>query len=261
MLLNGMATGLFLVAAITELMAPEVFTSVAKVAYVIALILLLADLACLVSDLGDPLRFHHMLRVLKPASPMSVGTWCLTAYALFLTVAAAIGVLPAEWTGLEGIRRLAVIVALLPALGSAVYKGVLVSTTSQPGWKDARWLGSYHTSSAVMLGCVLMLVLASLMGQEGATGLLRPALGVLLILNLIPLSLLALDVRATLSRAYTLRALGGIGALAIGGGVFVPLGLLLAGRSSGFVLATGVCAALAGLAVRVAIIRLPHAST
>src|SRR5262249_58701231 len=124
--------------------------------------------------------------------------------------------------------------ALLPALGSAVYKGVLVSTTSQPGWKDARWLGSYHTSSAVMLGCVLMLVVASLMGQEGATGLLRPALGVLLILNLIPLSLLALDVRATLSRAYTLRALGDIGALAIASGRVATLRVIFYGHSCDF---------------------------
>ena len=35
----------------------------------------------LVADLGRPERFHHMLRVAKPTSPMSVGTWILTAYA------------------------------------------------------------------------------------------------------------------------------------------------------------------------------------
>ena len=28
---------------------------------------------------GAPERFHHMLRVAKPTSPMSVGTWILTA--------------------------------------------------------------------------------------------------------------------------------------------------------------------------------------
>src|SRR5215470_10360841 len=60
-LLNGMATGLFLAAAISELAAPEIFTPVAKVAYPIALVVLLIDLGLLVLDLGDPLRFHHML--------------------------------------------------------------------------------------------------------------------------------------------------------------------------------------------------------
>jgi hypothetical protein len=260
MLFNGMTTGLFLVAALSELVAPAVFTPVAKVGYVVALVVLLADLACLVLDLGDPLRFHHMLRVLKPGSPMSVGTWCLTAYSLPLTVAAAVSVLPGGWASLEGIRRLAIIVGLLPALGSAVYKGVLVSTTAQPGWRDARWLGGYLTSSAVMLGCAQMLVLASLMGYESAAAMLRPALGVLLILNLIALGLLIVDVRATLSHAST-RAMYGVGALAIGGGAMMPLGLLLGGGTSGFALATAMCIALAALAVRFAIVRLPHASS
>src|ERR1700743_3391409 len=73
-LLNGMATGLFLAAAISEFAAPAGFVRVAKVAYPVALLLLLVDLGLLVMDLGDPLRFHHMLRVFKPGSPMSLGT-------------------------------------------------------------------------------------------------------------------------------------------------------------------------------------------
>src|SRR5438034_5609479 len=139
-LLNNLATGLFLVAAVGELIAPATFRSLATRAYPVALALLLADLACLLLDLGDPLRFHHMLRVFKPTSPMSLGTWCLTAFSLPLTVAAAISLLPAGWITLEWVRRLAVVIGLLPALGSAVYKGVLLSTNAQPAWKEARWL-------------------------------------------------------------------------------------------------------------------------
>src|SRR5271154_7536440 len=86
-LLNGMATGLFLAAAVTELAAPAVFSPVAKVAYPVALVLLLVDLVLLVFDLGDPLRFHHMLRAFKPGSPMSVGTWSLTIFSLPPTAA------------------------------------------------------------------------------------------------------------------------------------------------------------------------------
>jgi hypothetical protein len=65
----------------------------AKVAYPVALVLLLVDLGLLVLDLGDPLRFHHMLRTFKPGSPMSVGTWCLTIFSLPLTAAAALSLL------------------------------------------------------------------------------------------------------------------------------------------------------------------------
>src|SRR5438445_4967575 len=126
MLFNNLTTGLFLVAALAELAAPEVFTPVAKAAYPVALVLLLADLACLVLDLGDPLRFHHMLRVFKPTSPMSLGTWSLTIYSLPLTVAAALSVLPAGWPALDWVRKAAVVLGILPALGSALYKGVLL---------------------------------------------------------------------------------------------------------------------------------------
>src|SRR3954467_14485831 len=62
-LFNNLTTGLFLVAAVAELAAPSAFAAVARVAYPIALVLLFADLLLLVLDLGDPLRFHHMLRV------------------------------------------------------------------------------------------------------------------------------------------------------------------------------------------------------
>jgi len=260
LLFNGISTGLFLVAAICELAAPRVFASAAGVAYAVALGFLVIDLAALVLDLGDPLRFHHMLRVIKPGSPMSVGTWCLTLYSLPLTVAAAIGVLPGEWTSLEMVRRVAIIVGLPFALGSAVYKGVLLSTSAQPGWKDARWLGGYLSSSAIALGCAAMLFLSLMMGEERAATLLPPALGILVTANLIPLGLLVVDVRTALARAYRSHVLTGLAAVGLIGGALLPLYLLVAGAAPRALLAAALCVALAGLAMRFAIVRLPHAS-
>ena len=260
MLFNGMTTGLFLVAAISELAAPDVFTSVAKAAYPVALVLLLVDLLCLVLDLGDPLRFHHMLRVFKPSAPMSLGTWCLTIYSLPLAVAAAISLLPTEWTTLETVRRVAVLIGLLPALGSAVYKGVLLSTNAQPGWKDARWLGGFLTNSALMLGCAEMLVIAVLMKHAGAAAILRPALGLLLVLNLVPLCLLGVNLRSTLSNIYTRRELWSVGALSLGGGVLLPLVLLCVVGRPLSMLSAVMCILLGSLVIRFVIIKLPHAS-
>src|SRR6516162_2272762 len=65
LLFNNLTTGLFLTEALGELTAPDVFGPLAKAAYPLALFLLIVDLLCLVLDLGDPLRFHHMLRVFK----------------------------------------------------------------------------------------------------------------------------------------------------------------------------------------------------
>jgi formate dehydrogenase iron-sulfur subunit len=226
MMLNGLATGLFLVAGLAELVSPDTYGPVAAFAYPIALVILLADLACLVLDLGDPLRFHHMMRVFKPRSPMSVGVWSLTAFSLPATVAAGLSLLPAEGV-LEWVRRLTVALGLLPALGSAVYKGVLFSTSAQPVWKEARWLGGYLATSAITLGCAGMLGLAVLMGHERAAAGLRPAVCVLLVVGVIPMGLLLRDVRAALRRLRLLRQMAFAGVLAFGGGVLLPLAMLL----------------------------------
>ncbi|HXS24662.1 MAG TPA: NrfD/PsrC family molybdoenzyme membrane anchor subunit [Gemmatimonadales bacterium] len=254
-LFNNMTSGLFLVAALGELFAPTVFAVVARAAYPIALALLLADLVCLVVELGDPLRFHHMLRVFKPTSPMSFGTWCLTVYALPLTVLALLSFLPNGT--LQWARRPAMILGLLPALGIAVYKGVLFSTTAQPGWRDARWLGGYLASSAVMLGAAQMLMLSMVMGQSQAAVALRPAVVLLLLLNAVSLGLVIWDVRTALTRAHERTTLGGLIFLVVGGGVFAPLALLAVG---GPMMAGGavLLILLGALLVRTEIIRLPH---
>src|SRR5277367_519826 len=217
-LLNGMATGLFMAAAVSELAAPAVFTPVAKVAYPVALVLLLIDLALLVTDLGDPLRFHHMLRVFKPRSPMSVGTWCLVIFSLPLTAAAALSLLSEMGIDFERARIVAVVVGLLPGFGSAAYKGVLLSTNAQPGWKDARWMGGYLTNSALMMGCAELLVLSALMGQTQATAILRTAFIVLLVLNAIPLALLFRNLQPTHARLYAREQQWRVGALIFAAG-------------------------------------------
>src|SRR5580698_1380795 len=224
-LLNGMATGLFLAAAISELAAPAVFIGVAKVAYPVALVLLLVDLVLLVLDLGDPLRFHHMLRVFKPSSPMSLGTWCLTIFSLPLTAAAALSLLAELGWDFEWARLLAVVLGLLPGFGSAAYKGVLLSTNAQPGWKDARWMGGYLTNSALLMGCAELLVLSAMMGQTQATVILRTAFIVLLVLNVIPLGLLFADLHPAHARLYTRGQQWLVGILIFAAGTLIPLGL------------------------------------
>src|ERR1700722_15258622 len=236
-LLNGMATGLFMAAAVSELAAPAVFTPVAKIAYPVALVILLVDLAMLVFDLGDPLRFHHMLRVFKPGSPMSLGTWCLTIFSLPLTAAAALSLLAEVGWDFESARMLAVVVGLLPGFGAAAYKGVLLSTNAQPGWKDARWLGGYLTNSALLLGCAELLVVSALMDQKQSTAILHTAFIVLLVLNVIPLALLFRNLQPTHARLYTREQEWRVGALIIAGGTLIPLGLTLVNGGLLFVLA------------------------
>jgi hypothetical protein len=258
-LLNGMATGLFLAAAVSELAAPAVFLRVAKVAYPVALLLLLVDLGLLVLDLGDPLRFHHMLRVFKPSSPMSLGTWCLTIFSLPLTAAAGLSLLAELGWDFEWARILAVVVGLLPGFLSAAYKGVLLSTNAQPGWKDARWMGGYLTNSALLMGCGELLVLSALMGQTQAIGILRTAFIVLLVLNVIPLGLLFADLRPAHALLYTREQQWRVGAL-IAALALIPLGLMLLNRGLLFILAAVIVLLAESWFVRFLYVKIPHTS-
>ena len=259
-LLNGMATGLFMAAAVSELAAPAIFIPVAKVAYPVALVLLLVDLALLVSDLGDPLRFHHMLRVFKPRSPMSVGTWCLVIFSLPLTAAAGLSLLSEMGIDFEWARRLAVVLGLLPGFGSAAYKGVLLSTNAQPGWKDARWMGGYLTNSALLMGCAELLVLSAMMGQTQATVILRTAFIALLVLNVIPLGLLFADLRPAHARLYTRGQQWLVGILIFAAATLIPLSLTLLSGDLPFLSGAVIFLLLGSWVIRFVYVKIPHTS-
>jgi Ni/Fe-hydrogenase subunit HybB-like protein len=259
-LFNGMATGLFMAAAVSELAAPQVFKPVARVAYPVALMILLVDLGMLVVDLGDPLRFHHMLRVFKPGSPMSVGTWCLTVFSLPLTAAAALSLLAQIGIDFEWFRILAVVVGLLPAFGSAAYKGVLLSTNAQPGWKDARWMGGYLTNSAILMGCAELLVLSALMKQTQATDILRTAFLVLLVLNVIPLGLLFANLQPTHARLYTREQRWRVGVFIVVAGTLIPLSLTLLKGGPLFIFGAVIFLLLESGVIRFVYVKIPHTS-
>lgn len=88
----------------------------------------------LVKDLGRPERFHHMLRVLKPTSPMSVGSWLLAGYGPLAGAAAA-----SELTGLlPAAGRAAGLGAAAVAPAIASYTAVLAADTAVPAWHEAR---------------------------------------------------------------------------------------------------------------------------
>jgi len=90
--------------------------------------------ALLVKDLGRPERFLNMMRVVKPSSPMNLGSWVLLASGAATTSAAALdlaGVAPRLRTGLG-------VAAGLAGVPLSVYTAVLLSDTANPAWHEAR---------------------------------------------------------------------------------------------------------------------------
>jgi formate-dependent nitrite reductase membrane component NrfD len=88
----------------------------------------------LISDLGRPERFHHMLRVVKPTSPMNLGSWVLLVSGGASTTAALLQLLD-KW---KPVRLAASIVAALAGPPLATYTGVLIADTAVPVWHDGR---------------------------------------------------------------------------------------------------------------------------
>ncbi len=104
---------------------------------------ILGSTYALIHDLGRPERFYMMMRVAKITSPMSMGTWLISAYGPAVG-AAAVGefadVLPLP----APLRKLLAAAAgpagwaaAVLAPGMATYTGVLIADTATPAWKEA----------------------------------------------------------------------------------------------------------------------------
>jgi Polysulphide reductase, NrfD len=114
--------------------------------------------ALLVVDLGRPERFLNMLRVFKPTSPMSVGSWILVASGSSTATAAAcevLGILPR-------VKATAEVAAAGAGAGLALYTATLISNTAVPAWHEARreLPFVFASSAAASAGAAATLLLA-----------------------------------------------------------------------------------------------------
>lgn len=128
---GGMSGASAVLAAVAEASGHR---DLARVARRVGLAALAPSPVLLIMDLGRPERFHHMLRVFKPTSPMSMGSWLLLAFSGAFGGAGL----------LRELGRLPKLAALAEAatgvLGSVMttYTAVLFSNTAVPVWHEAR---------------------------------------------------------------------------------------------------------------------------
>jgi formate-dependent nitrite reductase membrane component NrfD len=138
---GGVAAGSSLLGAGADLSGRPILRRTGRIAAVAAISV---SFLALVKDLGRPERFVNMLRVFKPTSPMSVGTWILTAYAPGAYLAGAAEVAKLLPGGLGPLGRLlgwtarpAGLAAAAVAPAVASYTAVLLTDTATPAWHDA----------------------------------------------------------------------------------------------------------------------------
>lgn len=167
--LGGISSGSFVLGALANL-SGERWRSLAQVAYTVSFATMLPCPALLIHDLGMPSRFHHMMRIFKPSSPMNFGVWALLAHSGFATlqvarVLAEWGILPTPLARLLPARLLAA-PGLLAALALGGYTGVLLGTTSVPVWSRSPVLGGLFMSSAIASGTAAVSLVSLLANRD-----------------------------------------------------------------------------------------------
>jgi hypothetical protein len=127
---GGLAGASAALAYLVELRGNDVL---ARRAWAGALAGVLVSPVLLASDLGRPERFLKMLRMFKVTSPMSVGSWVLSASGASTAIAAA-----NAWTGLlPRTAKVARPAAALLGLPLSTYTAALIADTAIPVWHQA----------------------------------------------------------------------------------------------------------------------------
>ena len=265
--LGGISGVSYVVAALARWFGGPRARDVARAGHLLSLAAIAPAPALLVLDLGRKARFHHMLRVFKPLSPMNMGAWALTVFGFMSGLSAwrelaDMDVLPGPLAA-AGRHLPADAVSVVGVSAGAYfsgYTGTLLSATAIPLWSRTPMLGGLFMASAAATGSAAVDGTLALAGRD-APGLLGPTVA-------------ALVGEAAISEAY-LRALGPTAGKPLKDGpaarwfrayralgLAVPLALMvLPGRGSRWSRLAAAGAALAGgFCLRAAVVQGGHES-
>lgn len=217
--------------------------------------------AALVADLGRPERFLNMLRTVKLTSPMSVGTWILSAYSGFAgvtTAAEVLALLPARGP-VTALTRVTGVLGAPATIGQAAfgaplaaYTAVLLADTAHPVWHESRReLPFVFVGSAALASGGVQMVL-------NATGVAGPARRLALVgvatelaaMHRLEEHLADLDIDEPITSGQGAGKLRLAKALAIAGG----LGTLVSGRSRLLAVASGTALTVASALTRMGVV-------
>src|SRR5256714_54214 len=165
--LAGLSGGSYVLATLLRLRGDSAEEAVARLGYYVALPTLLVCPVLLTLDLGQPLRFWHMLvnttpgdrgAVFKSWSLMSVGSWVLLVFGVFV----AVSFLDAWVRDRRGTGRAGFLATAWSVLGALVglfvagYTGVLLAVSNQPVWSDTWTLGALFLASGLAGSAALL---------------------------------------------------------------------------------------------------------
>ena len=173
---GGLAGGCYFLGVLIDLFGRPEDRPLARLGYYISFPCIIISGLLLTLDLGRPLRFWHMLiesntyrPMFKYWSPMSVGSWALLIFGIFVFLAfleALVEDNRLAWAGARKFRPPGVLGSVIAVIGGlfgfyvAGYTGVLLAVTNRPIWSDTPLLGMLFIVSAASISAALMILLA-----------------------------------------------------------------------------------------------------
>ncbi len=171
--LAGMAGGGYFAAFIIERYTKATDNNLLRLATYLGIPMAIIGVLLLIVDLGAPLRFWHLFTQFNLATPMSAGTWILTAWLICAFLMIMIWWLdnknPGRYTGLLGIVKVVKPINLIFSILLIAYTGVLLSVSNQPLWSSTILLPALFVASAVSTG-VALLIIASIASNAISKG-------------------------------------------------------------------------------------------
>jgi formate-dependent nitrite reductase membrane component NrfD len=175
---GGISGGSYALGTLLRLAGDARDEATARIAYIVSFIALLPCPIFLMLDLGQPIRFWHMLidtspggfLAFRPESPMSLGSWALLIFGLFSFISFLGAIADVGWfTATRPIARVLRgaaglvwgVIGTVFGLFICGYTGVLLAVSNQVVWSDAGWaLGGMFLASALSGSAALLLLLA-----------------------------------------------------------------------------------------------------
>jgi formate-dependent nitrite reductase membrane component NrfD len=179
--LAGMAGGAYFAAFLVTRISGETNRALLRLATYIGVPTAIVGVLLLVVDLGRPLDFWHLYTQLKLSSPMSIGTWILTAWLVLAVVMIVLWwfenrVSPTAAVSLRTISGSLGWVNLVMAVLLVAYTGVLLAVSSQSLWAGTALLPALFVASAVSTGVALIIVIAITANSIATSSLTRTKL-------------------------------------------------------------------------------------
>jgi protein NrfD len=168
---GGMTGGIYFASAWLDLFGDVTDRAVMRIGHLLALPLIILSALFLIVDLGQPLRFWHMifesenfpLPILKPYSPMSFGSAVLGLFGLIAFLSFLDALFGRNgWLHAAGnpIGKIISVLGALAGLSLAGYTGVLLNVNNVPVWNDSPWISAVFLFSGISTGIAALMLLA-----------------------------------------------------------------------------------------------------